>query len=88
MDARCNGDVCDVLEMQTTEKAMECTVPRVVDEDIDGCEFFPFLTVCCLARPLPELPCFRSWLFFSFVFPLDSLFFQKSYRTSASNGPN
>jgi hypothetical protein len=39
MDARCTGDVCSVLESQTTEKAMECTIPRTVEEDIDGCEF-------------------------------------------------
>lgn len=38
MDARCTADVCSVLETQTTEKAMECTIPQVVDEDIDGCK--------------------------------------------------
>ncbi|KAF2274456.1 uncharacterized protein EI97DRAFT_460045 [Westerdykella ornata] len=36
MDARCTGDTCNVLEVQSTEEAMKCTVPRVVDEDVDG----------------------------------------------------
>ncbi|KAH7086889.1 hypothetical protein FB567DRAFT_602451 [Paraphoma chrysanthemicola] len=36
MDARCTGDVCSVLESQTPEKATECTIPRVVNEDVDG----------------------------------------------------
>ncbi|KAF2750579.1 hypothetical protein M011DRAFT_174794 [Sporormia fimetaria CBS 119925] len=36
MNARCTGDVCDVLEMQTTEKAVKCAVSRMVDEEIDG----------------------------------------------------
>jgi hypothetical protein len=40
MDARCTGDVCSVLDLQTTEKAMECTISRTVEEDIDGCELF------------------------------------------------
>ena len=38
LDARCNDSRCDVLEMQTSEKAMECTIPPVVDEDVDGCK--------------------------------------------------
>ncbi|KAF2187573.1 hypothetical protein K469DRAFT_748843 [Zopfia rhizophila CBS 207.26] len=36
MNARCTGDVCNVLKTQTTEEAMKCTVPKVVNEDVDG----------------------------------------------------
>lgn len=36
MDARCTGDTCSVLEMQSTEEALKCRVPRVVDEEVDG----------------------------------------------------
>ncbi|KAK0650748.1 hypothetical protein QBC41DRAFT_389973 [Cercophora samala] len=36
MDARCTMDVCDVLETQTPEEAVKCTVPPRVDEDYDG----------------------------------------------------
>ena len=39
LDARCNDSRCDVLEMQTSEQAMECTIPPVVEEDVDGCKF-------------------------------------------------
>jgi hypothetical protein len=39
MNARCTGDACSVLAMQTTEEAMKCTIPRTVDENIDGCKF-------------------------------------------------
>lgn len=38
MDARCNGDSCTALESQSPEEAMECTIPRTVNEDIDSCE--------------------------------------------------
>ncbi|KAF2824445.1 hypothetical protein CC86DRAFT_421016 [Ophiobolus disseminans] len=38
MDARCTGDTCSVLKYQSTEEAMKCTVPRKVEEDIDGCK--------------------------------------------------
>ena len=38
LDARCNDSRCDVLEMQTSEEAMECTIPPVVNEDVDGCK--------------------------------------------------
>jgi hypothetical protein len=38
MDTRCNGDACGALKSQTPEEAMKCTVPRTVDEDIDGCK--------------------------------------------------
>ncbi|KAF2249622.1 hypothetical protein BU26DRAFT_482269 [Trematosphaeria pertusa] len=41
MDARCTGDVCNVLKSQTAEQAMNCTLPRVVDEDIDSCKSHP-----------------------------------------------
>ncbi|KAI5861638.1 hypothetical protein GGS23DRAFT_606191 [Durotheca rogersii] len=36
MDARCNGDICSVLKMQSPEEAINCTLPRVVEEQIDG----------------------------------------------------
>ncbi|KAL2255424.1 hypothetical protein VTK26DRAFT_3402 [Humicola hyalothermophila] len=36
MDNPCNGDKCSVLADQTPEEAVKCTVPRVVEEDIDG----------------------------------------------------
>jgi hypothetical protein len=36
MDARCTGDACAVLDSQTTEMAMGCTVPRTVVEEVDG----------------------------------------------------
>lgn len=38
MDARCDGDVCKVLETQTADEAMKCTKSRVVNEEIDGCK--------------------------------------------------
>lgn len=38
MNARCTGDVCDVLEMQPTEEAVKCTLPQTVKEDVDGCK--------------------------------------------------
>lgn len=38
MNARCNGDVCEVLATQPADEAMKCTKPGVVDEDIDGCK--------------------------------------------------
>lgn len=40
MNARCMGDVCSVLDSQTTEEAIKCTIPRTVDEDFDGCKLF------------------------------------------------
>ncbi|KAI0829178.1 hypothetical protein F5Y06DRAFT_308312 [Hypoxylon sp. FL0890] len=36
MDARCNGAVCNQLKTQSSETAMKCTKPRVVEEDFDG----------------------------------------------------
>ncbi|KAI1630685.1 hypothetical protein F4809DRAFT_635782 [Biscogniauxia mediterranea] len=36
MDARCNGDVCSQLKIQSSEEAMKCTKPAVVKEDVDG----------------------------------------------------
>ncbi|KAH9882299.1 hypothetical protein J1614_000535 [Plenodomus biglobosus] len=36
MNARCTGDVCDVLKLQSTEEAMKCAVPQTVVEDVDG----------------------------------------------------
>ena len=38
MNTRCNGDACPALKSQTPEEAMKCTVPRTVNEDIDGCK--------------------------------------------------
>lgn len=38
MDTKCNGDSCPALKSQTPEEAMKCTVPRTVNEDIDGCK--------------------------------------------------
>jgi hypothetical protein len=38
MNARCNGDTCTVLKSQTAEEAMNCTLPQVVDEEVDGCK--------------------------------------------------
>ncbi|KAB5528084.1 hypothetical protein GE09DRAFT_412881 [Coniochaeta sp. 2T2.1] len=36
MDARCNGDVCSVLEVQSSEQAEKCTIPRTyVNDEID-----------------------------------------------------
>jgi hypothetical protein len=39
MNARCDGNVCNVLQSQSAEDAMKCTKAQVVDEEIDGCEF-------------------------------------------------
>lgn len=39
LDARCTGDTCSVLRTQTTEEAVKCTVPRTVNEEVDGCEW-------------------------------------------------
>ncbi|KAF2472754.1 uncharacterized protein BDR25DRAFT_312663 [Lindgomyces ingoldianus] len=36
MNARCDGDTCKELKIQTAEEAMKCTKTRVVKEDIDG----------------------------------------------------
>ncbi|KXX79512.1 hypothetical protein MMYC01_205215 [Madurella mycetomatis] len=36
LDARCNNNVCSELQTQTPEEADKCTIPRTVDEDIDG----------------------------------------------------
>ncbi|KAF2437444.1 hypothetical protein P171DRAFT_425418 [Karstenula rhodostoma CBS 690.94] len=38
MDTRCNGDACPALKSQTPEQATKCTVPRTVNENIDGCK--------------------------------------------------
>ena len=39
MDARCTGDVCSVLQHQTFEESMKCTLPQTVEDDVDGCEW-------------------------------------------------
>jgi hypothetical protein len=39
MNGRCTGDVCTELKLQTTEEAMNCTLPKTVDEDFDGCKW-------------------------------------------------
>lgn len=36
MDARCTGDVCDVLDVQSPEEGMKCTLPQVTNENFDG----------------------------------------------------
>ncbi|KAK3296441.1 uncharacterized protein B0H64DRAFT_461580 [Chaetomium fimeti] len=36
MDYRCTGDVCDVLEHQTFEESIKCTIPQTVEDDVDG----------------------------------------------------
>ena len=38
MDARCTGDVCSVLENQTFEESIKCTLQQTVKDDVDGCE--------------------------------------------------
>jgi hypothetical protein len=38
MDARCNGDTCSVLKTQSYEDSMECNVPQVSGDDVDGCK--------------------------------------------------
>lgn len=41
MDARCFGNVCEgVLETQTVEESVMCTIPQTVVEDVDGCRSF------------------------------------------------
>lgn len=49
MDARCTMDVCDVLETQTPEEAVKCTVPPRVDEDYDGCKSWLVSMVCLVS---------------------------------------
>jgi hypothetical protein len=43
MNAHCTGDKCNVLDLQSTEDAVKCTVPRTVEEGVDGCKFFSAL---------------------------------------------
>lgn len=38
MDDNCNVD-CPTLQSQDTDTANQCTIPRCVDEEIDGSEF-------------------------------------------------
>jgi hypothetical protein len=38
MDERCTGDICSVLEHQTFEESIQCTLPQTVEDDVDGCE--------------------------------------------------
>jgi hypothetical protein len=40
MNAHCTGDKCNVLDLQSTEDAVKCTVPRTVEEGVDGCKLF------------------------------------------------
>ena len=47
MDARCTGDVCSVLESQTFEESIKCTLQQTVKDDVDGCEL--------LTCPAPEI---------------------------------
>ncbi|KIH93325.1 hypothetical protein SPBR_04306 [Sporothrix brasiliensis 5110] len=36
MDARCTGDTCSALAVQTTEQATKCSVQQVVKENVNG----------------------------------------------------
>ncbi|KAL1887599.1 hypothetical protein Sste5346_010100 [Sporothrix stenoceras] len=36
MDARCTGDTCSALKVQTTDQATKCSVKQLVREDVNG----------------------------------------------------
>lgn len=38
MDSRCTGDTCTELKLQTTDKAMNCTLSQTVKDNVDGCK--------------------------------------------------
>jgi len=44
MDARCGGDRCKVLDRQSNEDAIKCSIPQTAVEDVDGneCMFCKF----------------------------------------------
>lgn len=50
MNARCNGDVCNVLKTQTTEEAEKCTIPQTVEEEVDGCKLLPWPSLTSMRR--------------------------------------
>lgn len=60
--AGCFGAECGTLKTQAIDSARTCTVPRRVHEDIDGCEFVPYVTNYMLLPPslwsfwTPSLP--------------------------------
>ena len=45
MDSPCFVN-CPILKTQNTTAMNACTVPRVVDEELDGCKYC-ICTVCC-----------------------------------------
>jgi hypothetical protein len=46
MNAHCTGDKCSVLDLQSTEDAMKCTIKKTVEEDVDGCKFRSHWSEC------------------------------------------
>ena len=46
MDGRCTGDACPgIMNTQTTEEAMKCTVPQTVNQDLDSCKSWSIFQV-------------------------------------------
>ena len=39
LDARCSGVRCSELVSQSSEQAMECTLPQSIPEETEGCEY-------------------------------------------------
>ncbi len=51
MDARCTGDTCSVLQHQTFDESIKCTLAQTVKDEVDGCECshnYLSLTVSCV----------------------------------------
>jgi hypothetical protein len=38
LDARCTGDACAQLKVQSTESAVGCTIPARVKEEVNECK--------------------------------------------------
>jgi len=38
LDARCTGDACKTLKVQSAEEATKCTINQRVKEEVDDCE--------------------------------------------------